>query len=106
MSNIPVYAHRGVAHNTVENSMKAFKKAIKLGADGIELDLQLSADGVPFVTHDIDFFRLAGNSRRITDMLAEEVLQLKLGRVFYRKFFYTRVVSFDEFIQLCLAFKV
>lgn len=99
MSNIPVYAHRGAAAKTVENSMKAFKRAVKLGVDGIELDLQLSADGVVFVTHDIDFFRLAGNKRRITDMLAEEVLQLKLGRVFYRKFFYSKVVTFDEFIH-------
>ena len=99
MSNIAVYAHRGAAAKAVENSMKAFERAVKLGVDGIELDLQLSADGVPFVTHDIDFFRLAGNKRRITDMLAEEVLELKLGRVFYRKFFYSRVVTFDEFIR-------
>lgn len=99
MSNIPVYAHRGAGLKTVENSMKAFKRAVKLGVDGIELDIQLSADGVPFVTHDIDFFRLAGKNRRITDMLAEEVLQLKLGKVFYRKFFYSRVVTLDEFIH-------
>jgi len=99
MSKIPVYAHRGYSVKIVENSMKAFKRAIRIGADGLELDLQLSADGVAFVTHDIDFFRLAGNKRRITDMLAEEVLDLKLGRVFYRKFFYSRVLTFDEFLQ-------
>lgn len=65
MSNIPVYAHRGAAVKTVENSMKAFKRAVKLGVDGIELDLQLSADGVPFVTHDIDFFDLPETSEEL-----------------------------------------
>ncbi|WP_391201762.1 glycerophosphodiester phosphodiesterase [Psychrobacillus sp. L4] len=101
MSNIPVYAHRGAARS-IENSMEAFKKAVKLHAVGIELDLQLSADGVAFVTHDIDFFRLAGNKRRITDMLAEEVLQLKLGNAFLRKFLGSRVLTFDEFLQFAI----
>ncbi|MEI4771376.1 glycerophosphodiester phosphodiesterase family protein [Psychrobacillus sp. FJAT-51614] len=99
MFNIPVYAHRGVSYKSVENSLNAFKKAVNIGVDGIELDLQLSADGVAFVTHDIDFFRLAGNKRRITDMLAEEVLQLKLGTSFFRKFIGSRVLTFDEFLQ-------
>ena len=97
MSNIPIYARR-VINRGVENSMKAFQRAVRLGADGIELDLQLSADGVAFVTHDIDFFRLAGINRRITDM-ADEILQLKLGRTFTRKFCYSRVLTFDQFLQ-------
>ncbi|TQR19590.1 glycerophosphodiester phosphodiesterase [Psychrobacillus vulpis] len=102
MSNIPVYAHRGVSTGTVENTMTAFKKAVTLGADGIELDLQLSADGVAFVTHDIDFFRLAGNKRRITDMRADEIMQLKLGKTFYRKFFGCRISTFDEFLKFAI----
>lgn len=102
MSNIAIYAHRGAPAKRIENSLAAFKQAVKLGADGIELDLQLSADGVPFVTHDIDFFRLAGNNRRITDMLAEEVMQLKLGRVFFRRFFGSRVLTFEEFLHFAV----
>ncbi|MFF2754375.1 glycerophosphodiester phosphodiesterase [Psychrobacillus sp. NPDC058041] len=102
MSKIPVYAHRGAKFRTVENSLEAFKKAVTLGANGIELDLQLSADGVAFVTHDIDFFRLAGNKRRITDMLAEEVLQLRLGHSFFRKFSGSRVLTFDEFLKFAI----
>ncbi len=100
MSDIPVYAHRGLSKKYLENSLKSFEKAIELGVDGIELDLQLSADGVPFVTHDIDFFRLAGNPKRITDIMAEDVLKLKLGKAFFRRFFYSRVLTFDQFIQL------
>ena len=98
MSNIPVYAHRGGATKYVENSLKSFEYAKTIGVDGIEMDLQLSADGIAFVTHDIDFFRLAGVNRRITDMSAEEILKLKLGKTFLRKFLYSRVLSLDEFL--------
>ncbi|QEY19432.1 hypothetical protein D0S48_01225 [Psychrobacillus sp. AK 1817] len=99
MSNLPVYAHRGGATKYVENSLRSFEYAKKIGVDGIEMDLQLSADGVAFVTHDLDFFRLAGINRRITDMAAEEILQLKLGKTFLRRFLYSRVLSFDDFLS-------
>lgn len=98
MSNIPVYAHRGGASKHVENSLRSFEAASKIGVDGIEMDLQLSADGVAFVTHDIDFFRLAGLNKRITDMAAEEILKLKLGKTLLRRFLYSRVLSLDDFL--------
>lgn len=98
MSNIPVYAHRGGATKYVENSLKSFEAASKIGVDGIEMDLQLSADGIAFVTHDIDFFRLAGINKRITDMAAEEILKLKLGKTIVRRFLYSRVLSLEDFL--------
>ena len=45
-------AHRGASYIAPENTLIAFKKAIALGADGIELDVHLSADGIPVVMHD------------------------------------------------------
>ena len=51
--------HIGV-HQAIrfENTMKAFEKAVDQGADGIELDVQLTEDGVPFVIHDPGFLGL------------------------------------------------
>jgi glycerophosphoryl diester phosphodiesterase len=46
-------AHRGGAALMPENSLAAFRHAIALGADGAELDVQLSADGVAVVYHDL-----------------------------------------------------
>lgn len=46
-------AHRGARKVAPENTIPAFTKAIELGADGIELDVQLSADGELFVLHDL-----------------------------------------------------
>lgn len=47
-----LYAHRGASAEAPENTMAAFRRALAVGADGIELDVHLSADGVPVVVHD------------------------------------------------------
>lgn len=50
MTNI--FAHRGASGDCPENTMPAFKKAIEDGADGIELDVQMTKDGRIVVIHD------------------------------------------------------
>lgn len=47
-----IIAHRGASATHPENTLAAFEAAIDAGADGIELDVHLSADGVPVVVHD------------------------------------------------------
>ena len=46
-----VYAHRGYSGAYPENTMLAFRKAYETGCDGIELDVQLTADGEVVVIH-------------------------------------------------------
>ena len=46
-----VFAHRGFSGQYPENTLLAFRKAIKAGCDGIELDVHLSKDGIPVVIH-------------------------------------------------------
>lgn len=47
-----VWAHRGASGYMPENTLPSFKKAVELGADGVELDIQLSKDGEIVVCHD------------------------------------------------------
>ncbi len=47
-----IWAHRGASARQPENTIAAFTAAIEAGADGVELDVQLTADGVPVVIHD------------------------------------------------------
>lgn len=56
-----LWAHRGSHDGTapLENTLPAFEKAIAEGADGVELDVHVSADGVPLVFHDETTTRLA-----------------------------------------------
>ena len=49
---IKVWAHRGASGYAPENTMAAFEKAVEMGADGIELDVQLTKDGELVVIHD------------------------------------------------------
>ena len=51
MRNFEIVAHRGVPEGVPENTIAAFQRALELGADGIELDVRLSQDGVPVVFH-------------------------------------------------------
>ncbi len=47
-----ILAHRGASDDAPENTLRAFGLALEQGADGLELDVTLSADGVPVVIHD------------------------------------------------------
>ena len=53
-----VIAHRGASADERENTLPAFERAIEVGADFVELDVQVSADGVLVVFHDLDLDRL------------------------------------------------
>ena len=50
--NLLVIGHRGAAGLAPENTLAAFSKALDIGVDGVELDVQLSADGIAVVHHD------------------------------------------------------
>jgi glycerophosphoryl diester phosphodiesterase len=47
-----VIAHRGASAAELENTLAAFRTAVAMGADGVELDVHVSADGIPVVHHD------------------------------------------------------
>jgi glycerophosphoryl diester phosphodiesterase len=61
-----IIAHRGFSDAAVENTLPAFHLAVESGADGIELDLQLTRDGELCVFHDRDLRRLCGDARAIS----------------------------------------
>ena len=70
-----LYAHRGLHDNQTdapENSMKAFEKALEAGF-GIELDVQLSKDGIPVVFHDFTLNRICGVEGKVCDYTYEEL---------------------------------
>jgi glycerophosphoryl diester phosphodiesterase len=66
--------HRGDPDNHVENSLAGFAAAMACGADGVELDVQVSVDGEPFVIHDATLDRtVPGGSGRVDARNAEEL---------------------------------
>ncbi len=57
---VRVLAHRGSPTTSAENTVAAILDSLLVGADGVEVDLRLSADGVLVVSHDPDLRRLTG----------------------------------------------
>lgn len=71
-----VWAHRGASGYCPENTLPAFLKAHELGADGIELDVQMSSDGELVVCHDEKVDRTSSGSGWIKDMTLAELRSL------------------------------
>ncbi len=63
-----ILGHRGASDARLENTLPAFTHAIERGADGVELDVQLSRDGEVIVFHDDDLARLAGRYERVSQL--------------------------------------
>jgi glycerophosphoryl diester phosphodiesterase len=74
-----IYAHRGLSSEFPENTMAAFRGALDLGVEGIELDVHASADGVPVVIHDDHLERTTNGSGPVTVKTAVELSALDAG---------------------------
>ena len=74
-----VIAHRGYSGKYPENTMIAVQQAIAVGADAIEMDLQLSSDGEIVVIHDEFLDRLAGCEGFVYNSTLSELQSLDVG---------------------------
>ena len=74
-----VDAHRGASAWFPENTLVAFEAAIASGADSVELDVQLSADGVAVVIHDDTVDRTTLGSGAVAQLTAAELAALDAG---------------------------
>ncbi|SEO56023.1 glycerophosphodiester phosphodiesterase family protein [Aquisalimonas asiatica] len=68
-----IIAHRGVARTYPENTLAAFEAAVAAGVDGVELDIQLTADGVPVVLHDPSLQRTTGVDGDVNRLKATDI---------------------------------
>ncbi len=74
-----ILAHRGASARAPENTLAAFRLARELGADGIELDVQLTRDKVPVVIHDDTIDRTTDGHGTVTAMTIGEITRLDAG---------------------------
>ena len=101
MSKPVVFAHRGASGSCFENTMNAFKEAARQKADGIELDIQLTADGKPVVVHDSDLNRIAGIQKRVSSLYLSEIENIRVGRKFLRLVSGYRIPTLREVVSFC-----
>jgi len=77
-----IIGHRGAKGIAPENSLSAFKKAVELGIDGIELDVHLTKDEKLIVIHDMDLQRLAGLRIPIKQLTFKELKEYDISNFF------------------------
>lgn len=80
----PVIGHRGNRAYAPENTMESFRQAVALGADAIEFDVRMSADGIPVVHHDPTVTRTTDGTGEIARMAYVALKDLDAGASFTR----------------------
>jgi glycerophosphoryl diester phosphodiesterase len=76
------FAHRGASHEAPANTLAAFTRAAELGADGIELDVQLSRDGKVVVIHNLLVDATTDGKGRVRDKTLAQLKELDAGAWF------------------------
>ena len=101
LSDPVITYHRGYSSRAPENTMAAFETALEHGSPRIELDVQMTADGVAVVTHDTSLRRCTGCNANIYDLPYAQVQQLDAGRWFHRQFTGSYIPTLEEVLALC-----
>jgi glycerophosphoryl diester phosphodiesterase len=96
-----VLGHRGAAADAPENTLAAFELALEQGADGIELDVTLTADGAPVVIHDDTLERTTNGHGPVGALTLAELKTLEAGypAKFGQRFRGLRVPTLSEVFQ-------
>jgi len=93
-------AHRGASGTRPENTLSAFRRAIEVGADMIELDLRASADGVAVVMHDAAVDRTTDGSGAVSELTLKQLRALDAGAWRAPDFAGERVPDLAEVVAL------
>ncbi len=74
-----ILGHRGAPNAAPENTLRAFQMALEQGADGVELDVQASSDGVPVVIHDPTLDRTTSGHGRVDSHSWADLQSIRVG---------------------------
>lgn len=96
-------AHRGQRATYPEQTLEAYEAAIRLGADGIETDVQRTRDGRLAMLHDLSLDRTTTGHGRIADHDWDAVRSLDAGSWFDPRFAGARVPSLEETLELVVG---
>ena len=97
---IEVFAHRGFAGQAPQNTMLAFSTAISRGADGLEMDLQFSSDGVLYVFHDTTVDVLTNGTGAFTTLTSAAIDGLTFDSTVGTTFADESIPRFEEVLKL------
>ncbi len=96
---IMITAHRGASHGAPENTRASVALAIKEQADYAEIDVRLTADGVPVLMHDRALFRTTGIVNEIDKVRYAEVTSYDVGGRYAEKYTGETVPCLREILE-------
>ena len=99
-TDVTITAHRGSAFVAPENTASALEQAIADGADFLEVDVRMTADGQLVLWHDADLERVYGRAERISELPLDEIRTLDAGSWFSPEYAGERVLTLEEVIKL------
>ena len=92
-----IWAHRGASGYAPENTMEAFTLAVQMGADGVELDVQLTKDGQIVVIHDERIDRTTDGTGSVKDYTYEELKKFNAAVNFGNVTEFQPIPTFEEY---------
>jgi glycerophosphoryl diester phosphodiesterase len=94
-----VFAHRGFGELGPDNSLFAVERALAAGMDGVDVDGQMTRDGVLVIFHDLSVDRLTSGSGVVRGKTAAEMLALDLGPKYHSPVRGAFVRTFEDFVR-------
>lgn len=100
MGKVEVIAHRGASGISPENTMIAFKRAIDIGADAIETDVQMTKDNQLVLIHDYQLERTTSGMGFVKDHTLAELKELSAGNWYANDYSNEKIPTLDELFEL------
>jgi glycerophosphoryl diester phosphodiesterase len=94
-----IIGHRGFPYAAPENTMASYIAAVDAGADGLEIDLHMTADGEPVLIHDDTLDRTTNGLGPVAAHTLAELRKLSAGTAFGRQFPNARIPALREFLD-------
>lgn len=91
-----IFAHRGSSGTHPENTMVAYIEAERVGADGLEIDAQMTKDGELVVLHDERVDRTTNGNGWVKDFTLKELKKLDAGSSFSKKYHAEKIPTLKE----------
>ncbi len=106
MKSLMIFAHRGASHIYPENTLPAFREAIRRGANGLELDVHLTKDGYPVVVHDEHLNRTTTGKGLVKNYTLKEIKELSAGSWFDSRYSHFKVPTLEEVFEKAQSYPV
>lgn len=101
LNNVHIVAHRGSVRTAPENTMAAMRIAVEEMTDCIEVDVQMTKDGIVVLGNDANLRRVAGVNRTIRSLTFEELQKLDVGSWFLPEFGGERIPTLGSVLEFC-----